>query len=376
MLFKSGQGLQECTTTPTLNRRGHDFEIAALATEDWFQKLAMSHDLDPVSDTHPELFHYTNEGGLHGILRSQFLRATHWQHLDDTQELIQLRETLVELIHPTLLLETSGRAQSSSEFRHWATDSGGENVFARTLCQQLTDSMNQTLLNDDPQSQIFDFFITSFCTPPGNCERVREHGLLSQWRSYGRNGGYAIVFDTVGLETLMKVEASQWSCLLSLGDVGYSSDALEVLFQRLEHLPQLVTALRDFITRPTAESSHAVLRPFLECATRLKHWAFSEEHEVRLVVILDGTLMHRVNVADGIVVKEHPRSTFNRCGSPVPCLNLFDGIGVDGTPRLPIRRIIVGPGPDQADREAILTDFLKQYDYTIPVTRSEIPVRF
>jgi hypothetical protein len=329
-----------------------------------------------VSTIHPELFHYTTESGLRGILQSQFLRATHWQHLNDTQELIHLGETLAEHIQPDLLLETSARAHNSSEFRQLVTERGGEIAFVRSLAQQLTGLMNQTLLNGDPQSQIFDFFVTSFCTPPGYSEYVREHGLLSQWRSYGSNGGYAIVFDTARLETLMEAEASRWSSLLSLGDVGYSADSREVLFQRLDVLPHLVQTLVSFAIEPTAESSEAVLRPFLECATRFKHWAFSEEHEVRLVVILDGTLMHQENAFDGVTVKEPPRASFDRCSMSVPCLNLFDGIETHRSPRLPIQRIIVGPGPSQAERVIVLKELLNQYGQAISVTRSEIPLRF
>jgi hypothetical protein len=330
----------------------------------------------PFSVTHPELFHYTDQGGLLGILQSQCLRATHWQHLDDTQELIHLRETLVELVQPALLLVTSRRTQNNLEFRQWVAESGGEGDFAKKLGQELTDLLYKTLMNDDPQSQIFDFFITSFCTPPGNSERVREHGLLSQWRSYGRNGGYAIVFDTAGLETLMRSEAVPGSGRLSMGDVGYSSDAREVLFQRLEALPQLETALVNFAAQRTVESSKALLRPLLECMTRLKHWAFSEEHEVRLVAILDGKAMQSDPGVTGFPESESRRSSFTRCGVSIPCVHLFDGIKTDSALKLPIRRIIIGPGSKQNDREAMLKDLLQQQGYAIPITRSGIPLRY
>lgn len=36
--------------------------------------------------------------------------------------------------------------------------------------------------------------IVSFCS--SRDPRVREHGLLSQWRGYGSDGGCAIVFDS------------------------------------------------------------------------------------------------------------------------------------------------------------------------------------
>jgi hypothetical protein len=48
-------------------------------------------------------------------------------------------------------------------------------------------------------------YILSFCAPVS--EKVRIHGLLSQWRAYGQDGGFAIVFETVKLEKLWRLES-------------------------------------------------------------------------------------------------------------------------------------------------------------------------
>lgn len=66
------------------------------------------------SEAHPELFHYTNEVGLSGILRTQCIWATHWQHLNDAMELEQFWEVLPALIGPArieLLRKTSPSEQ-------------------------------------------------------------------------------------------------------------------------------------------------------------------------------------------------------------------------------------------------------------------------
>ena len=74
---------------------------------------------------------------------------------------------------------------------------------------------------------------------------------------------------------------------------------------------------------------------------------------------------------------ERERIPFARSdGSVVPTVHLFDGLATAGQSRLPIRRIIVGPGPDQADREAKLRSFLQDIDVLIPVVSSEIPLRY
>jgi hypothetical protein len=46
-------------------------------------------------------------------------------------------------------------------------------------------------------------FICSFCSHHGDDE-AKVDGLLSQWRGYGRDGGFAIEFDTPELEALMR----------------------------------------------------------------------------------------------------------------------------------------------------------------------------
>lgn len=327
-----------------------------------------------VSEIHPELFHYTNEKGLFGILQCQCLRATHWQHLNDTQEIIHLRETLISLIKPDLLLHGNQRALDNQEFRSWLADTGGINEFTSTIASKITDSIYKLLVNDDDQNQIFDFFITSFSTPEGEYREVRENGLLSQWRAYGGSDRYAMVFDTAKLEALMKTEATQWSGRYTLGDVGYSSDSPEVLYQRLDALVRLKAAAVNFAVHGSEKTATDLLTPFLDCCTHFKHWAFSEEHEVRLVVTLDGPKMREQKVSDKTLSTERPRSNFDRGGSAVPCLNLFDGIQPTGLSRLPIRRIIVGPGANQDDRAAKLRDLLKQYKYAIPVTLSTIPL--
>ena len=332
-----------------------------------------------ISEIHPELFHYTSEVGLSGILQSQYLRATHWQYLNDGEELVHLHETLISLIQPDLLehaKHANQRAAHSEEFRTFLSSVGGIEGLSRTWSRQIADLMRESLLQGNREEHIFDFFITSFCTPEHDYPGVREHGLLSQWRSYGRDGGYAIVFDTAKLEELMKTDATLWSCRLGLGEVGYSSDPPDVLFQRLEALPQLKIAAINFATNPTEKSASELLNPFLDCSTRFKHWAFREEREVRLVVTLNGPRMQQENASAGVPFTERTRYSFDRSGTTVPCINLFEGIETSGSLRLPIRRIIVGPGRSQLDQEDKLSKMLKKCGYSIPVTRSGIPLRF
>ncbi len=45
------------------------------------------------------------------------------------------------------------------------------------------------------------------CFLPGSGKRTAQNdGLLSQWRGYGKDGGYALVFDSQKLEEALKDE--------------------------------------------------------------------------------------------------------------------------------------------------------------------------
>jgi hypothetical protein len=53
------------------------------------------------------------------------------------------------------------------------------------------------------------FYVTCFCGESDD-EYVNQNGLLSQWRGYG-DGGFAIVFDTRGIEELLDIESRQFN---------------------------------------------------------------------------------------------------------------------------------------------------------------------
>ena len=49
-----------------------------------------------ISERHPELLHYTNIGGLKGIIKSNSIWATHYLFLNDTQEMLCLKRFLMQ----------------------------------------------------------------------------------------------------------------------------------------------------------------------------------------------------------------------------------------------------------------------------------------
>lgn len=328
-----------------------------------------------LSDVHPELFHYTSAKGLFSILRTQYLIATHWQHLNDSGELMHFYNELPQLIMPELVRRTNENASGNSEAKQWLTGQGGVEAICSRQAKGLAEAMYKPLLLNDKNESLFEFYVTSFCTPDGAFAEVRNHGLLSQWRYYGQKGGYALVFDTTELEHLMKLEHSHWSCRLSCGDVGYSSDSPEALAERMESLPVFLEAFKN-CQFDSPEACEPLLEPLLDCCIHYKHWAFAEEKEVRLVAVLNSQRLLQEHEVAGTPVVERERHYFDREGNQVPCLYLFEGLEVNRTCRLPIRRIIVGPGPNQEQNETELKIFLQNAGYDIEVACARIPIRF
>jgi hypothetical protein len=322
-----------------------------------------------LSKVHPELFHYTSEMGLFGILKTQYLRATQWQHLNDLGELMHFCHVLPCFIKPELVRRANEIASRNSEAKQWLTDQGGIDPYFSKEAKFLADAMCKALGLNHENERLFEFYVTSFCTHEDAYAEIRNHGLLSQWRYYGQKGGYALVFDTAELEQLMELEHSEWpTCNLSCGEVGYSSDSQEVLAKRVESIPAFLETFKNCQLN-SQEAFGPLLEPLLKCCIHFKHWAFAEEREIRLVAVLNGKRMHQEYEDNGIHINERERHDFQRDGDShrIPCLHLFEGIEVDRRCRLPIRKIIVGPGPNQEQRETKLKIFLQKFGYDIPV---------
>lgn len=180
-----------------------------------------------------------------------------------------------------------------------------------------------------------DIFVCSFCYHSAG-SYAAKNGLLSQWRSYGAGGGIAIVLDTRGVEKLLKKESDAYDHpVLHIANVSYDDDAefpnreeIRPLFERFPNI------LKDFYDdRPP--SFDEIITPFIFGTTLLKHHAFCEETEVRIVVS---------------PLPADPRSIFyepKQVPKPIKYRRKGDGevryIELFGREALPIKRIIIGP---------------------------------
>lgn len=158
-----------------------------------------------VVEEYAELYHYTNAEGLHGIITSQYLRTTNIAFLNDAEERIRYFEKRMPLVLGQAIRAVLDEQIKIPEFLVKIEQNGGyEKVVTNKLSSLIMAIRGASDLMDEP-------YVASFCGAKN--PSVARDGLLSQWRAYGADGGYAIVFDTNGLEILLKEEAENYMYL-------------------------------------------------------------------------------------------------------------------------------------------------------------------
>lgn len=313
-----------------------------------------------LSDLCPELFHYTSFEGIKAIFNSQSLWAKDFRNLNDSSEVFHAKAWLFDQI---LSVNIDLAKTHENEIANAVQSFGGIKQFAEYQSFGMTESLFNAVFGEKSRSGQMTPYILSLC------QHTHDHysaanGLLSMWRGYGRDGGVAIVFETSGLAELIIREWSSRSYLfISFGSVVYGDDR-ELMERAFETTSKL---LPEFIKASFEESLdtdlfEATVKEFVTFATRLKHPAFHEEREIRVVAVpIDHEL--GANLVDQELLKKvhkHGSGSF---------IHLFED---DDIGPLPIKRVIVGPHPEQDLRVRELQDFLPT-DPDIEVTASDTP---
>ena len=322
------------------------------------------------------MYHYTSVSALRDILGSGVLWATQASHLNDSSEMNLVWGRLSELLENRLYEEYSKLARDNIDIERRINRFGGVPHVARADGQMSASLMRSHFLGDAGREGSAVPFVFSFTRHGSDTDEGRyrqQHGMLSQWRGYGGSEGVAIVFQTSGIERLLDRECSlfdYFSCYLAT--VCYDSDGLSLTHE----FPQLSDAIQKY-SRAWAEmeddSSEELLRTIATelpiAAGRLKHRAFGEEEECRIVAATMSA-QFREDLEDAGVSTGNPAKQVlhrvGRCGS-IPYIKLFDGIGED----LPITRIIVGPSQNQIAHEELVREMVD--GKSIHVQRSGIP---
>ena len=332
-----------------------------------------------VVEEHPELFHYTNAAGLAGIIQSQTLWATHYAYLNDSEEIkFFLEKRFPDILQPIIDSSLDEYFKQNPAEQSVTEREGGKDKVANRLIQEITTKQKDILLN------LAEPYIFSFCSTKN--KDVSWHGLLSQWRGYGRDDGYAISFDTARLSELLKKAGKKWENDLDLffGDVVYSSDPDQKFRDEFEEDLNVIKSFSEDSLRGNSEENirelDKIFPALMKCTCRYKHWGFKEENEVRIIAIPHPTRNKKfceLTKADGITIQEMPRKHYLRSGTLVPYIDLFEGVTSVSENPLPIERIIVGPSTNDQEKQRRVRAaelLIAQYGIKdVQVSASEIP---
>lgn len=306
------------------------------------------------------LFHYTSANGLLGILSSGELWSTAYYCTNDESETAAGKGVL----SPMFRQETHKMVAENDPLVTTFSNRGVDIFdYARGFEQQITGQTFSAIC----------MYITCFCKA-----RTKEdftHGLLSQWRAYGPDGGYAIQFSRKKLSAVIEKTNKAVDIVYELKDVYYDNETphkLEVMSHKdkfiqayKNHLKKLSAPLSELLAKKTMSSSIAGLlggpwESLLDYLIQTKNKHFAEEREVRLSLL-------ELTPPDKQVL---PTYYFNRNGLIVPykktpCsdFSLLDCIDW----------IVIGPNPRMDARFKSIKQIVRTTGLSIDVRPSYIP---
>lgn len=319
---------------------------------------------DNISKYHPELMHYTTAGGLAGIISSDCLWATQASALNDREEISHfLKMRLPEIVRKAH--EIAASELNKNEGRN-------EKPNLIEIINQQTVELSKTLM--EATLQFHSPYIFSLSSAKD--ARVRRNGILSQWRGYGEDGGYAIVFDTQELLARLLHESEQFFYQhAQISDVFYhgESDISDQKFSDvIECEEQILRTVVDFIAEPRPESFEPLYQPIISLSCLYKHWGFAEEQEVRIAAVPANKDIYNQHKQDGGAKEQKPISAFPRNGMLIPYIELLKKSAPENK-KLPIKSIIIGPHKKATERQKTVEQFVSANGYEIEVMTSEIP---
>ena len=226
------------------------------------------------------LYHYTSANGLIGIFESEEIRSTAYYCANDEQELSAGSGVLTRFLR-----ERAHQLRQANDPRAEVFAKRGIDImrYADRFERQVTALTMSSLVA----------YITCFCKPSGKEDFLQ--GLLSQWRGYGTDGGYALQFSRTRLQAAIENANKANDINYDLEDVYYSpenplkdrvlaqqSAFLDEFEKRLDELAEPIDFRRTTLRNPIFELLKGPLIPLLDYLTCTKNAHFAEERECRL----------------------------------------------------------------------------------------------
>lgn len=277
------------------------------------------------SDAGEPLFHYTDLGGLQGIVSNHDLWLTHSLYCNDDEEMLHGYRLAREVLD-----EERADPAATSERTDYLDQ------LARLLAAPVPEGV----------------YICCFC---------RADNLLSQWRSYGANGsGVSLSFDPMGFAGIAGP------------DMPHGLMRLWKVFYEPERQRQSVRSAIDFgfnqVYLPVEERARQAADGIQFFIPTFKHQGFEEEREWRLIFTpAPGLPIHpRFRSARGMLVPYYTLQDLRTGGQP----------GGDPWYRLPLQSVRVGPSAHKRLNLESVKMLLRRADYPqVPVDVCEISYR-
>jgi hypothetical protein len=327
--------------------------------------------LDDFSAKHPHLYHYTTESGFRGIVSSNSLWATYFRDLNDSTEIMHLKEPLKQVLSKELVVQFRKYRSSGPAARKIVVQNGGAESMAKKLAFGWVNSLYATTFEMEDEKRTTFCGIASFCSHVNDQEYERENGLLSQWRGYGRQGGYCLVFDTLAMKNLIDHEMSSYFYIyanLCVVRYLFRPELVTEYFRELIKVSEEIVKARVVDDSNIGALASQSFIPFVSSAATTKHRGFYEEREIRLVA------MPATNLADAEIkgkpgyklmpIKPELALECNGCARRY--ISLF-GRGFE---KLPLVKVIVGPSREQKANIRLARELVRN---TVPVIASETP---
>jgi hypothetical protein len=306
-----------------------DSRAAPFVLDRWFDILEGEPDRVPKA---PVLHHYTDAFGLHGIITSNSLWATAAQFSNDLSEIqysVSMAHAVMDDVWPA---QKNLSPWEEMIFEHL------KGFFTVPL-----PAYNQP-------------YLISFC----------ETGdLLSQWRAYGGRSGYSLAFTLLSNDESIAFRPEKGFRTL-LRKVIYDPDRQKARLRFIfDKLIELVNGLPSAPTSPEGalfhrEISLIIILEMSDWACAVKHSAFSEEREWRLITFPD-------------FMSENPEGVMVRPTSDL--LVPYMVLKPTGK-RLPLVEIRCGPARLQEQSAKAVSILIGKQGYgDLPITRSETPLR-
>jgi hypothetical protein len=302
------------------------------------------------------LFHYTTASGLLGIFQNNELWSTAYYCTNDEMELSSGRDVLTPVFRTKTQQMIQEKEPRVDIFRSRGVD-----------IQEYANKFEQHIVSF--ALHVLSVYITCFCIPRSKEDFL--HGLLSQWRGYGVDGGYALQFSRKRLQERIDRMNKAHDLCYELQDVHYSPDnplkddvithSEAFISAYLEHLEMLENLQfnSEQVRNPISGLSGGPLESLLDFLIHTKSGHFDEEKECRMSVLEPAS--------SGLGVL--PADYFNRNGLIVPYTRTPPDFNVLDC----IDWVIVGPSSKLESRFNSVSQMVKKMGLNIKVRPSHIP---